>query len=180
MSLFLDTFLAVRPLRELVSGGCFEQSHQQAAVFLTVLPWRHFPCWVDVASAFHESLRVVGMLLTDQRPGKKRGQWRLPVTSCRRDGVLSLWMNGRLGLLRWRRLGSKLSSVTSENIIWVRSGGRSCWGHWLRGTRSCRERSYSSFPLSPPELENKVLGTSFSLLILDLIFYASQIPLRVR
>ena len=89
-------------------------------------------------------------------------------------------MNGRLGLLRWRRLGSKLSSVTSENIIWVRSGGRSCWGHWLRGTRSCREQSYSSFPLSPPELENKVLGTSFSLLILDLIFYASQIPLRVR
>ena len=52
-------------------------------------------------------------------------------------------------------------------------------GHWLKGTRSCREQSYSSFPLSPPELGNKVLGTSLSLLILDVIFFASQIPLRV-
>lgn len=49
----------------------------------------------------------------------------------------------------------------------------------FRGTRSCQEQSYSSFPLSPPELGNKVLGTSFSLFILDLIFCASQIPLRV-
>lgn len=90
-----------------------------------------FPTLGRHGFSFSLSLLVVGKLLTDQHPGKKWGQWWLLVTSCRRDSVLSLWMNGRLGLLRWRWLGSKLSSVTSENIIWVRCG-HSCWATGLK------------------------------------------------